>query len=76
MRTELHFLEQLSDFQLEVVKSLKTIGYKWDYSHYYSMNGFDRVDVSKIKSLQDLMIHFFKDGKNQARWEMQRALGI
>ena len=80
MQPELCFLNQMTDFQREVVSALKEMGYKWkyftDYTYISDKGGSIKINVADIKTVKDLITIFYNEGLDQKRFEIQRVLGI
>lgn len=78
MKNEQDYLKELSPFQLEIVKVLKSMGYTHNYFHTYTKMDVmaSSIDVSKLDSLKDVIIRFYNEGLDQKRFEIQRALGL
>lgn len=76
MKKEEDYLITLSAYQRGLVKTLKKMGFSWQYFTKYSKVGFSQVDVSRIKNNEDLIKHFFNDGKDQKRFEIISCLGL
>lgn len=80
MQPELYFLNQMTDFQREVVSALKEMGYEWtyfmDYTYVSNNAGPIKINVSDIKTVKDLIAIFYNEGLDQKRFEIQRVLGI
>ena len=76
MKDEQFYIETLNDFQKKVLRSLKKLGFKWIYFTCYSNDGYSNIDVSSIKSIDDVILHFFNDGKDQKRFELINCLGL
>lgn len=80
MPPELHYIEQMTELQKEVVYALKEMGYKHKYFttyHTFRQANFEvNIDVSKIDTIADIITIFYNEGSDQKRFEIQRALGI
>ena len=80
MQPELYFLNQMTDFQREVVSALKEMGYEWkyftDYTYISDNGGLIKINVADIKKVKDLIAIFYNEGLDQKRFEIQRVLGI
>jgi hypothetical protein len=74
---ELHNLNELSDFQKEVVTMLKSIGYQYKYNKVYQFN--DRsvpVNVDHIERLEDLYVFALGKGRQEMIWEIKTLLQV
>lgn len=74
---ELHNINELSDFQKEVVAMLKSMEYKYKYNKVYQFN--DRsvpVNVDHIDRLQDLYVFALGKGRQEMIWEIKTLLQV
>ena len=76
MKTEQEYNRELSQFQLELLDTLKLIGFEWKYFNEYGCSGHGTVDLTKFNSMYDVISHFYWDGKDQKRFEIINALGL
>ncbi len=78
MKSEQYYLKELSPFQLEIVEILKKLGYVHKYFHTYTKTDTlnSSIDVSKLDTLEEVIIRFYGEGADQKRFEIQRALGL
>nr|WP_297167523.1 hypothetical protein [uncultured Dysgonomonas sp.] len=77
MKTEQDYLEELSPFQLDIVETLKNMGYIHNYFHtYIEKETMISIDVSRLKTLKDVIVIFYNEGSDQKRFEIKKALGI
>lgn len=75
-KIELTHYQKLTEFQKEVVDNLTNLGFKYNYFSSYQLPGWGSIDVSKFNKWSDLLKYVHEQGKDQKRFEIQRALGI
>lgn len=74
---EIKHIDEMSEFQKEVVNALKSLGFKYKYNKVYQLNdGSMYVDISKIESIKDLFQTAFKNGAQEKVWEIKRVLEV
>lgn len=70
-----HYVK-LTKFQKDLVDSLKSIGFTHKYFSTYELLGWGVISVDKFDKLSDVLKFVHEQGKDQKRFEIQRALGI
>lgn len=74
---EQHNLNELSDFQKEVVAMLKSIGYKYKYNKVYQLTDLSNaINVDNINTLKDIFTLSYKNGAQDKIWEIKNLLQI
>lgn len=76
MKTEQEYNKELSKFQLELLDTLKSIGFEWKYFNTYELEGYGDVDLIKFHRMYDVVSHFYWDGQDQKRFDIINALGL
>ena len=75
-KIELTHYQKLTEFQKDVVGSLANLGFKHKYFSTYELLGWGAINVSNFNKWSDLLRYVHEQGKDQKRFEIQRALGI
>jgi hypothetical protein len=73
---ELEQYQKLSKFRKDVVDALINLGFKHKYFSTYELHDWGDVNVSKFSRWSDVLKYVHEQGKDQKRFEIQRALGI
>jgi hypothetical protein len=73
---ELKNYQKLTKFQKEVIDALLNLGFKYKYNSTYELIGWGDIQVERFSRWSDVLKEVHEQGKNQKRYEIQRALGI
>lgn len=73
---ELIQYQKLTKFQKDVVDTLINLGFKHKYFSTYELIGWGDIQVDKFSRWSDVLKKVHEQGKDQKKFEIQRALGI
>lgn len=76
MKTETERYQELTEFQRNVVDSLKALGFTWKYFYTYECSNWGVINVKKFDSWSKVLKYVHNQGKERQRHEFQRVLGI
>ena len=74
--TEKDKYQELSKIQKDFVDTLKEIGFVWKDMHRYSNPEYGVINVARYEKWSQLLLWIYNSGKDQARFSIQRAIGI
>jgi hypothetical protein len=73
---ELIQYQKLTKFQKDVVDALINLGFKHKYFSTYELLGWGDIQVDRFSRWSDVLKKVHEQGKDQKKFEFQRALGI
>ena len=73
---ELKMYRELTVFQKNIVDALLNLGFTYRYNSTYTLVGWGDIKVEQFSRLSDLLKFVHEQGKDQKRFEIQRALGL
>jgi hypothetical protein len=73
---ELIQYQKLTKFQKDVVDTLINLGFKHKYFSTYELLGWGDIQVDRYDRWSDVLLRVHEQGKDQKKFEIQRALGI
>lgn len=73
---ELIQYQKLTKFQKDVVDTLINLGFKHKYFSTYELIGWGDIQVDRFSRWSDVLKKVHEQGKDQKKFEFQRALGI
>ena len=75
-KEELEQYQKLTKLQKDVVDALINLGFKYKHFSTYELVGWGDIKVDEFSRLSDVLKYVHEQGKDQKRFEIQRALGI
>ena len=76
IESELEGYQKLTKLQKEFVDALVILGFTHKYFSTWELLGWGDINVSRVRTLSELLKLVHAQGKNQTRYEFQRILGI
>lgn len=73
---ELDAYKRLNNDQKKMVDILKELGFKHEYFNTYVKSGWGQIELKSWFTWKDFMMKIYEAGANEARFNIQRALGL
>jgi hypothetical protein len=75
-QSELENYQSLNAFQKSVVDALKNMDFKHSHFSTYERSEYGKINVKKIRNIQELFEKVYQAGKDSKRFEILGVLGL